>query len=189
MPKIWEDTVDAHRDAVKEAIAKATAKLVHRDGVTGLTMSAIATEAGVGRATLYRYVKDAKAALELWQAYGIEFHIQQLNDIATTAPADRRLAAVLERYALNRQHRHGPAHSDLRHSDALLSPARKEVRRLVTELLIAESMRGNVRTDMPPDHLAAYAVAAMDAASDLPTPHAARHLAQLVHTSLLVPGG
>mgnify|MGYP003583797183 CR=1 FL=1 len=184
VPRIWEETVDAHRDAVLDAIAHATARVVHRAGVGGLTMSAIAAEAGIGRATLYRYVKDAGAALALWQEHGVALHLRQLEDFAATADPDRRLAVVLERYALNRQHRHGPGHAELSHSEILLDSARAKVRELFSELLRVERDRGRLRTDMTSCELAAYAVAALEACSDMPSADAARQLARLVHDSL-----
>lgn len=184
MPRIWEATVDAHRGAVQRAIAQATARVIHRDGISGLTMSAIATEAGIGRATLYRYVKDADAALALWQEHGVALHLRQLEDLAATTDPDRRLTAVLERYALNRQHQHGPAYTGLSHSEILLDSARGKVRELFSELLHAELERGSLRTDMPSDHLASYAVAALEAAAGMPSADAARELARLVRDSI-----
>lgn len=187
MPRIWEGSIDAHRDAVKAAIVKATAAIVHRAGLGGLSMSALAAEAGVSRATLYRYVDGPDAAIQLWHAHGIEHHLRQLRDIAAEAPEDRRLQTVLERYALNRARRHGPADTDLLHSTAQLDPARREVRTLIAGLLDAEQALGRVRADMPIEQLASYVTAAMEAARDAPTPKAARALAQLVYRSVLPP--
>lgn len=34
MPKIWNETITAHRDAVREATLDATALLVHEHGLT-----------------------------------------------------------------------------------------------------------------------------------------------------------
>jgi AcrR family transcriptional regulator len=184
VPRIWEETVGAHRSAVQKAIAVATARVVQRDGIRGLTMSAIAVEAGIGRATLYRYVKDADAALTLWQEHGVEFHLRQLEDLATRTAPDRRLTVILEWYALNRQHRHGPAPEGVPHTELLVGPARGRVRQLLSKQLSSELQRGAIRTDMAPDLLAAYAVAALEAATEMPTPDAARRLAKLVHESL-----
>lgn len=184
MPRIWEETVDAHRGAVQRAIAEATSRVAHREGVSGLSMSAIATEAGVSRATLYRYVKDIHAALALWQEHGVAFHLRQLEDFAATVDPDQRLAVVLERYALNRQHRHASGHVEISHPEILLDSARAKVREVFSDLLHVEQERGSVRRDMPSDQLAIYAVAALEAASDMPTPGAARQLARLVRESL-----
>ncbi len=58
MPRIWSETIAAHRDAVRDATLDATAALVAEHGLTGVTMSQIAKESGIGRATLYKYFPD-----------------------------------------------------------------------------------------------------------------------------------
>lgn len=54
MPRIWSQPIDAHRDAVREATINAAAALVAKHGLTGVTMSQIAKDTGIGRATLYK---------------------------------------------------------------------------------------------------------------------------------------
>jgi len=51
MPKLWSATIEEHRSAVFDAILDATGHLIHRQGVTGLTMTSIAEAAGVGLPT------------------------------------------------------------------------------------------------------------------------------------------
>src|SRR4051812_5802487 len=63
MPKIWSQTIEAHRDAVREATINATAALVAEHGLTGVTMSQIAKDTGIGRATLYKYFPDVESIL------------------------------------------------------------------------------------------------------------------------------
>ena len=53
MPKLWTDTVEEHRRAVRDAALDAAAKLVAAHGLASVTMSKIAAETGIGRATLY----------------------------------------------------------------------------------------------------------------------------------------
>ena len=53
MPRIWAETIEAHRDAVREATLDAVGALVAEHGLTGVAMSQIAKESGIGRATLY----------------------------------------------------------------------------------------------------------------------------------------
>jgi AcrR family transcriptional regulator len=180
VPKIWERTVDEHRDAVREAIAHATASVLHERGLAGFTMSAIAEAAGIGRATLYRYAKDTDAALALWQAYGIEHHLEQLRKIAVEAAPDARLPLVLEQYALNRQRRHGPAGLDLVHPRAVIDPARSQVTVLLTQLIDEERSAGRLPDGTPADELAAFAIAALEAAADAASPAAAKRVAHLV---------
>ncbi|MGI9077433.1 MAG: TetR/AcrR family transcriptional regulator, partial [Gemmatimonadaceae bacterium] len=55
MPKLWNETIEAHRRAVRDATLNATAALVAEHGLASVTMSQIARETGIGRATLYKY--------------------------------------------------------------------------------------------------------------------------------------
>ncbi|TJV36742.1 MAG: helix-turn-helix transcriptional regulator, partial [Mesorhizobium sp.] len=55
MPKLWNETIDAHRRAVRDACLDTTAALVAEHGLLSVTMSKIAEETGIGRATLYKY--------------------------------------------------------------------------------------------------------------------------------------
>ena len=47
----WNETIEAHRREVRGAILDATAALVNKHGLLSVTMSRIAQEAGIGRAT------------------------------------------------------------------------------------------------------------------------------------------
>ena len=78
MPKLWTETIDAHRRAVRDAALDATAALVAEHGLTSVTMSQIATETGVGRATLYKYFPDVEAILLAWHERQITRHLQHL---------------------------------------------------------------------------------------------------------------
>ncbi len=53
MPRLWTDTIEEHRRAVQDAAVDATAALVGEHGLASVTMSRIAAETGIGRATLY----------------------------------------------------------------------------------------------------------------------------------------
>ena len=56
MPKLWTDTIQAHRREVRDAVLDATAALVGEHGLRAVTMSQIANKIGIGRATLYKYL-------------------------------------------------------------------------------------------------------------------------------------
>lgn len=182
MPKLWNETVTEHRSAVLDAILDATAQLVHRDGVAGLTMTALAEASGVGRATLYRYVPDVGSALTAWQQREVANHLQRLRTIAAdSAPADR-LENVLMGYARLRSHRHGD-HGAL-HDAARLAPAEGEVRELLADIIEEAAHDGRARTDLQAAMLAAYATGALGAAAMLPEPSAATRLTALVLESI-----
>src|SRR6266571_4398799 len=71
VPKLWTGTIEAHRQAVRDATLDATAALVAEHGLASVTMSQIAERAGIGRATLYKYFPDVEAVLE---AYALMTH-------------------------------------------------------------------------------------------------------------------
>src|SRR6516162_6354829 len=100
MPKIWSETIAAHRDAVRDATLDATAALVAEHGVTGVTMSQIAKESGIGRATLYKYFPDIESILAAWHERHITGHLRHLAEISDQAhDPSSRLESVLRRYA------------------------------------------------------------------------------------------
>ncbi|MDQ3153275.1 MAG: TetR/AcrR family transcriptional regulator, partial [Actinomycetota bacterium] len=55
MPKLWNETIEAHRRAVIDATLDTTWALVTEHGLLSVTMSQIAEKTGIGRATLYKY--------------------------------------------------------------------------------------------------------------------------------------
>src|ERR671913_355951 len=101
MPKPWNETIEAHRRAVHDAILETTAALVAEHGLRSVTMSQIAERTGIGRATLYKYFPDVEAILLAWHERQITGHLDQLAEVRDQAgDADQRLEAVLEAYAL-----------------------------------------------------------------------------------------
>ena len=100
MPRIWSETIAAHRDAVRDAILDATAALVAEHGLTGVTMSQIARESGIGRATLYKYFPDIGSILAASTTNAsIAAHLHHLAEVSEAARPGDRLEAVLRGYA------------------------------------------------------------------------------------------
>ncbi|MFP5317812.1 MAG: TetR/AcrR family transcriptional regulator [Acidimicrobiia bacterium] len=179
MPKLWEETVNAHRREVRDAILHTTAALVAERGLRAVTMSQIAERTGIGRATLYRYFADVEAVLLAWHEDQITAHLVQLEEIRDAAHPRDRLRAVLEAYALLSRRSHGHYDADLEgflHGDGQVARARHQVRDLVSDVLAEGAQRGMVRDDIPPDELAGYCVHALAAAGNLPTDAAVRRL-------------
>src|SRR5256885_17124749 len=100
MPKLWNETIAAHRRAVRDAILDTTAALVAEHGLASVTMSQIAEQTGIGRATLYKYFPDVEAILVAWHERQIHAHLQQLASIGAGV-ADPRgpLEPALPAYA------------------------------------------------------------------------------------------
>ena len=63
MPKLWNVTIEAHRREVRDATLDTTVALVAEHGLRAVTMSQIAEETGIGRATLYKYFPNVEAIL------------------------------------------------------------------------------------------------------------------------------
>src|SRR4051794_32898559 len=78
VPKLWTETVEAHRGAVRDAIMAAAAELVAERGPASVTMSQVAAEAGIGRATLYKYFPDVTAILVAWHDRHVAGHLAEL---------------------------------------------------------------------------------------------------------------
>jgi AcrR family transcriptional regulator len=86
---------------VRDATLDTTAALVAEHGLASVTMSQIAEQTGIGRATLYKYFPDVEAILVAWHERQITAHLAQLAEVRDQAgDAGQRLQAVLEAYAL-----------------------------------------------------------------------------------------
>ncbi|MEO5922003.1 MAG: TetR/AcrR family transcriptional regulator, partial [Pseudolysinimonas sp.] len=184
MPKLWSATITEHRSAVLDSILDATARLLHERGVTGLTMTALAAAAGVGRATLYKYVSDTGAAIDAWQQREVSQHLIELRAIAERNESATRLLELLEALARIRHHRHhGATGLDL-HSESRMAPAEAELRDLFAEVIASEAAAGRARKDIAALELARYAVAAIGAASSMPDMASTRRLVRIIMQSL-----
>ena len=181
MPKLWNETIEAHRRQVHDAILDAAAGLVVDQGLRSVTMSQIAETAGIGRATLYKYFPDVETILHTWHTRQITAHLRQLTEIADEGGAGR-LEAVLEAYALITHRTRGSHEPDLvrfLHSDEQAGDAQRRLHVLVTDLIAAEARR-----DVPAEELAGYCLHALAAAADLPSEAAVHRLVEVTLTGL-----
>jgi len=96
VPRIWSETIDAHRAAVREATLDATAALVAEHGLAGVTMSQIAKDTGIGRATLYKYFPDVESILRAWHERQVDEHLKRLRVVRDQAEPERLQAALIE---------------------------------------------------------------------------------------------
>jgi AcrR family transcriptional regulator len=105
--QVASDTLDEHRQAVRDATLDATAALVTERGLYGVTMSEVAIRTGIGRATLYKYFPDVQSILIARHERAIATHLRQLTALANAdGQPMQRLTAVLEAYAAI-EHAHG----------------------------------------------------------------------------------
>ena len=173
---------------MRDAILATTAALVEQHGLRSVTMSQIAEQTGIGRATLYKYFPDVGAVLRAWHERQISRHLQQLAGARDRArnPA-ARLEAVLESFALIAHE--SPGHGDtelaaLMHTDHHVVHAEQQVRHLVRDLLAEAAKTGAVRDDIAPDELAGFCLHALTAARNLPTKAAVRRLVTVTMAGL-----
>src|SRR5438132_10403061 len=118
MPKLWNDTIETHRREVRDAILDTTVALVAEHGLASVTMSQIAEETGIGRATLYKYFPDVEAILVAWHERHVTGHLEHLAELRDQAgDAAQRLEAVLGAYALIQHKRHATELAALLHRD------------------------------------------------------------------------
>jgi AcrR family transcriptional regulator len=180
MPKLWNETIEEHRSAVRDATLDATAALVAEHGLMSVTMSRIAQEAGIGRATLYKYFPDVESLLAAWHERQVVHHLEQLEAVRdrTTDPG-RRLHAVLETYALISYERHGHHGTDVSamlHQGPAITQAHQRLLALVRDLVAEGAASGALRADVVADELAVYCLHALGAAAGLPSKAAVRRL-------------
>ncbi|UWE13250.1 TetR/AcrR family transcriptional regulator [Actinacidiphila bryophytorum] len=187
MPKLWNETVDAHRAAVRDAIVRTTADLVAERGPASVTMSQIAEAVGIGRATLYKYFPDVDAILVDWHARHVADHLEQLGAVRDEggSPAEQ-LAAVLTAYGFIAFHR-GRKNAEVAavvHRGEPVARARQQLLDLFRDVLAAAAAEGRVRDDVAAEELAAYCLHALDAAGALPSPDAVHRLVAVTLTGL-----
>ncbi|SEM20860.1 TetR/AcrR family transcriptional regulator [Streptacidiphilus jiangxiensis] len=157
MPKLWNETVEAHPHAVRDAIMETTAALAVEHGIAAVKMSQIAEQAGIGRATLYKYFPDVESILIARHQRHVEEHLAQLallRDQAGT-PAER-LESVLGAYALICHHRarHGGEISTLVHRGEPMDRAEQQLVDLFRDLVADVAATGGLREDTSPEELA-----------------------------------
>jgi AcrR family transcriptional regulator len=182
VPALWTDTVESHRREVRDAILDAALGLVREQGILGVTMSQIASSAGIGRATLYKYFPDVDAVLAGWHQRHVEEHLARLREARDRAedPA-QQLEVVFHAYAsLSGQQAGGEIAAAL-HRGAHIEGVRAQLRTLLTELIAGAAEQGAARRDVPAEELALFAEHALAAARELDSDEA---LGRLVRVTL-----
>jgi AcrR family transcriptional regulator len=191
MPKLWNETIKAHRAAVHDAILDTTATLVGEHGLLSVTMSQIAEATGIGRATLYKYFSDVGTILLAWHERQIAGHLEYLAEVRDQASgAGEGLEAVLEAYALVSRETRGHHDTELAaflHRDNHLAAAEQQLRDMIRDLLAEGAKTGDFRDDVAPDELAGYCLHALSAASRLSSKAAVRRLVTVTMAGLRPP--
>jgi AcrR family transcriptional regulator len=188
VPKLWTETIEGHRRAVRDATLNTAAALAAEHGPASVTMSQIAEETGIGRATLYKYFPDVEAILAAWHERQITRHLQQLAEIRDQAGgAGGRLEAVLEAYALIQHEHHGTELAALLHRGEHVARAQQQLHAFIADLLAEGAKTGDLRDDVAPGELASYCLHALTAASGMPSTAAVRRLVTVTMAALRPP--
>ena len=185
MPRLWNETIEAHRAAVRDAILDTTWALVDEHGLLSVTMSQIAEKVGIGRATLYKYFPDVEAILLAWHERHVSGHLENLAEIRDqSGDARGRLEAVLGAYALIEYKRHASDLAALLHRGEHAVRAQQHLTDIIRELLSEAAEAGDIRDDIVPEELASYCLHALTAARHMQSEAAIRRLVQVTLTGL-----
>ena len=185
VPKLWTQTLQEHRRAVHDATLDTTAALVHQHGLAAVTMSKIAAQTGIGRATLYKYFPDVEAILIAWHERQIGRHLRQLAAARDRAgPPGQRLEAVLTTYALIQHQHHDSELAALLHRGEHITRAQQQLHDFITGLIADGAAAGDIRDDIAPAELATYCLHALTAAGALPSRAAVHRLLTLTLAGL-----
>jgi AcrR family transcriptional regulator len=182
MPRLWDATIESHRAAVRDATIATTAELVAKHGAAGVTMSQIAKETGIGRATLYKYFPDVESIMLAWHEHHVAqhlAHLKQIRDRSAGASLDQ-LRAVLLAYAESTRAHDGSEIVAQLHRGEHVARVAQDLEMFISELVAAAATEGAVRTDVPPLELAAFCLHALEAAPVVNTPAASERLVGLV---------
>ena len=189
VPKLWRQTIAAHREGVHQAILATTAALVRQHGLRSVTMSQIAEEAGIGRATLYKYFPDVESILLAWHQRHVDTHLHELAAAREgSGTAGERLAAVLGIYAriVRERGRQGAEWDALVHRGQHVVGAQQKVTAILCDVLTAAAAEGEVRADVPAIELANFCLHALSAASSAPSQDAVNRLVAVTLNGLRV---
>jgi AcrR family transcriptional regulator len=192
VPKLWNETIATHREAVREAVLDTAWRLVSEQGLASVTMSQIAAQAGIGRATLYKYFPDVESILSAWHEQQVAAHLGRLAELRDRpGSAGERLEAVLTGYAFGARHRgrHADEVAAFLHRGEHVAQAQRRLIDLVSALIADAASDGATRDDVPPAELAAFCVNALAAAADLAEDGAVHRLVGVVLAGLAKPAG
>jgi AcrR family transcriptional regulator len=79
----------------RERILAATAEVLGRNGMSKLSLSEVALQAGVSRPTLYRWFSDKRELLDAFVVWERQYYERAVADATTDLPACERLDAAL----------------------------------------------------------------------------------------------
>ena len=173
---------------MRDATLDTTAALVAVHGLASVTMSQIAAETGIGRATLYKYFPDIETILLAWHERHINGHLEHLAEVRDGAgTSGERLRAVLEAYAFISRSHQDTELAALLHRGAHMAKAKQHLSDFIRDLVIEGAKAGELRDDIAPAELASYCLHALTAAGSLPSKAAVSRLVTVTMAGLRRP--
>ena len=91
-----QDSLAAADQSSRERILAATAEVLGRNGMTKLSLSEVALQAGVSRPTLYRWFASKRELLDAFVVWERQFYERAVADATAGLPDCERLDAALQ---------------------------------------------------------------------------------------------
>ena len=90
-----EDAIADADNSTRQRILAATAEVLGRNGMTKLSLSEVAVQAGVSRPTLYRWFASKRDLLDGFVVWERQFYERAVADATAGLPASEKLDAAL----------------------------------------------------------------------------------------------
>jgi TetR/AcrR family transcriptional regulator, repressor for uid operon len=90
-----EDVVAEDDNSTRQRILAATAEVLGRNGMTKLSLSEVALQAGVSRPTLYRWFASKRDLLDGFVVWERQFYERAVAEATAGLPANEKLDAAL----------------------------------------------------------------------------------------------
>jgi len=162
VPAAWNDTVADHRDRQRQLIIDTTMSLVGERGLSDVSMVQVAKQAGIGRATLYKYFPGVEEIVAEHVLQTVQQHHRSLEEAIAELddPIDsiRASLTILLDYFASAQHRSASTSVNPEHfspgvgTDVRAAFAR--VHELLTRLVRDAQQAQRLRPELDPDFTA-----------------------------------
>ncbi|MEV4310918.1 TetR/AcrR family transcriptional regulator [Actinocrispum sp. NPDC049592] len=172
MPKILGESLAAHREQVRAKVFEAMRTLLYTRGFDGITLTSVATAAGVGRTAIYNHFPDREALLVAFVEHETSLYVQRLQSALSGVTDPVEALAVFVRMHLEvLAARHMPPGEKL---NAVLSPEAysqmsDHVAPITSELrtILAQGMSAGQMTSADINALIPMIMGALAAAGDI----------------------
>ena len=180
VPQIWADNLEQHKADVRAAVMATAAELASSGGVRDLTMSQIAQQAGISRATLYTYFSNVDEILRSWHRSLIDQHLTAIEHATHHADPKARLAAACESHIDVLATHQANTTLQHHHTDADTLAGLQRLHQVFEQLVAAALPTKIERNGLTTNDYTHYLLAALEAAPRLRNRTAQRRLVDLV---------